>query len=391
MLKFYSDPIAAYNEISASIPPGQKFVQEGIDYEGYATKRIEDIYPGYPLSDGDAEIMGLKQGTKANCGVLTEIMAYTLSTRNDYTLEQGIYPYGLSSNGLYMIAVAKDYQRKWIAVDTLVPVNSSGYPIAASPASKDRGFWGMIFEKAFVTLMTGKYNTSNWIASFEGWYPRTRYEVSSFDDILKVFELGGHGNGGIWKIKDAAGVEKPLPPGLVGAHDYGVLDAFRLVDADGNKHELVLLCNPWGTSSADYRSSYADDSPFWDNHPEVLKYVQESRPDGGCFWMSWTELKSNQICSFSDRWYVPAPLSTHPHEQLVNYTFTDQTLTSGGSWAGRWPDPAQLRPVAIRNNDQMRITVNEPTSFRFTMRWLPGSTGDRHGYVAIATSGSNKP
>lgn len=386
MPNFYDDAIAAYDEISATIPEGQKFFQQGIDYDGYATRRIEDIYPGYPLSDGDADIMGLTQGSIGNCSVLTEIMAYALSSRNDYTMEDGIYPYGVSPNGLYMVAVAKDYKRKWIAVDTLVPVNTSGNPIASRPASKERGFFGMVFEKAFVTLMSGKYKTSNWIGSFEGWYPRTRYEVSSFDDILRVFELGGHGNGGIWAIKDAAGVQKPMPTGLVSCHDYGVLDAFRIVDADGNKHELVLLCNPWGAGAADYRSSYSDDSPFWDAHPEALQHIQESRPNGGCFWMPWADLKNNQICSFSDRWYIPVPVFTHPEQQVVDYTFTDQTITTGG-----WPNPGQLQAVAARNQDMMQIIVNEPTNFRFTMRWLPGSTGARHGYVAIALQGSTQP
>lgn len=391
MPTFYSDPVIAYNELSAAIPAGQKYVQQGFDYDGYSTRRIEDIYPGYPLSDGDADVMGLIQGEIGNCGVLSEIMAYALSCRNDYTIEQGVYPYGVSPNGLYMVAVAKDYQRRWIAVDTLVPVNGNGNPIASRPASKERGFFGVLFEKAFVTLMTGKYKTSNWIGSFDGWYPRVRYTVSNFDDILRVFELGGHGNGGIWAIKDSLGMEKPLPIGLVGSHDYGVMDAFRLIDADNNKHELVLMCNPWGTVAADYKSSYADDSPFWDAHPEALSYLQKSRPDGGCFWMPWADLKNNQICSFSDRWYVPIPLATHPYQEIINYQFTDQTLTTGDPWAGSWPNPGQLRVVALRNNDLMRITVDEPTNFRFTMRWLAGSTGDRHGYVAIATPDSTKP
>jgi hypothetical protein len=382
---FYYDPITAFQELSATIPEGQRFVQTGIDYEGKLTKYVSDIYPDYPFSDGDADAMCLEQGGMANCSVLTDIMGYAGSTRNPYTVENGVYPYGLSPNGLYLVACSQDYKKVWVAIDSQVPVDAKGRPLYARPREKTRGFFAMLYEKAAVTLHSGKYSTSTYIINtFQGWFPRVNYSVAAFDDILNVFELGGYGFGGI-----RTGV-LPMPIGLVADHDFAVLDALRITDPDGTNHELVLLANPWSAlSGKDYVSPYSDDSPFWDAHPEALAYVQKSRPDTGCFWIAWAELRNGQICApFSPRWFVPLPLATHPHEEVVDYTFTDGTVTTG-RWNGEWPEPFQLRPVAIANNDLMTITVTEPTEFRFTMKWNDKSTVGRHGYVAIALPGED--
>jgi hypothetical protein len=52
-LPMYDDPAIAYDQIAATLSPGQKYTQTGFDYEGLPTKRVEELYPKYPMFDAD--------------------------------------------------------------------------------------------------------------------------------------------------------------------------------------------------------------------------------------------------------------------------------------------------------------------------------------------------
>ncbi|MGL5059315.1 MAG: C2 family cysteine protease, partial [Microcoleus sp.] len=329
-LTFYPDPAQAYQELSSAIPEGQKYTQEGFDYEGKPTRRVEDIYPGVPLFDeSGASAWHVGQGNLSNCMILSDLAAMA-SSSNPYTIEDIIYPNTVSPIGLYMVSIADGLDRKWFPIDSFVPTNNDR-PIYARGVDGTT-IWPGLIEKAAATLKGNSYASldSKVIQSPNFyWVPSVNTTCTTFEEILAAVQMGGYGRVVFSKRTDAAGVEIKTP-GIVLDHAFGLVSALQV-----GEHRVLRLSNPW-IGGNDYASPlYADDAPFWAENGLLDKVVETTK--GGEFWLSLEEFKQLSGSLWSSQMRIPLPHPQLPHSIAFDAEFTDANAV-----VGNWPSVKSL-------------------------------------------------
>jgi hypothetical protein len=372
MLTFYADPIEAYNQIAATISEGQKYTQDGFDYQGKTIKRLEEIYPTSPVFDQDgADSWEVSQGSISNCMLLSDLTGLARS-KGPYTVKDCLYPNTASPIGLYLASIADGLERKWFAFDSNVPVGSSGKP------SNARGIdgatiWPALMEKAAAVLKGNSYaalDASVIQSPNFYWIPSISVPATTFEEVLKSVETGGYGRAGFNQQKDASGAVIKIP-GLVMSHAFGLVDALQV-----GEHRLVRISNPWGGGVDFVSPLYADDAQFWIDRPELASQ-RSATSSSGEFWMGWDELMQlGNVIGNKMRQPLPFPGLTHTF--AFDATFTDATATIRD-----WPSAKDLRPLGMSR----KITLTEPTDIAIATSWQPGGSGPRHSY-ALVTDGT---
>lgn len=406
MPQFYADPIAGYNSIAATVPSGQRYAQ-GFDFEGAVVEYAEKIYPNGKLFDpvNGANAWDFAQQELSDCVYLAELGGISES-QNVYTIEKDlIYPTVVSPIGLYMISVADGLQRKWMPIDSRVPVFPAteprvflrGFPRFACPnqveSNGESWLWGMIFEKA-AAVLRGNYtaiNQYNIGKPFPGWLPTMKRYVSDFAGVLDCVQRGGYAGITMRQQTNAAGLPIEIP-GITLNHQYEVVNAARIVDKSGFTHEILRIHNPWSAGSVDYKSPlYDEDSPFWiDNKsPSNDKLYSQAKGHAGDFWVGFTEL-ANLRGTSSYSFKIPLPITKYPYQRCINFTIDATTATKATDrWNGRYPEQGQLKPIAIAKKDLIVIDCAEPTEFLVQTKFLPGAIGALHSYIVLAANSSD--
>lgn len=359
-------------EIEESIPEGEKFTQDGFDFQGLETAYLEDIYPGEPITDGDANSWEAAQGSSlrsadgsyfgGNCGTIANIVALAACKDPDNTVESVIYPNTPSRTGCYCIRFADGLKYQWIAIDSRVPINRWNKPMYCRPTQPEHGFWGSLLEKACATIRGDSYqeitNHAQQGIAFPGWFPSIRTSATNFEQAKRIIDAGGYAIFAFPKQLDDETGEVIRVPGIVLGHAFACVDAAQVVDDDGEKHDLIRIENPW-RGGADYQGPYNDKSEFWNNASNFNHLVDASSQSGGNWWMSWQELldvKRESSILFIEKIPTPEfPYVKEAYAKLSENTFTPK----------RWPNLDQVKDAIA----PIELIVNDYAPLRISLKW----------------------
>jgi hypothetical protein len=377
-LKLYDDPVLAYNEIAATIAPGDRYVQD-FDYSVIekpacvSSEYLEVLYPLSPVTDGDIDSWQIDQGSLGNCGTMANIAGYaSISQDSEWALERGIYPLAPSAIGLYLVRVCDPDNAtgiKWVAIDSKVPTDVNGKFSLVDGGSKVLAI--ILLVKAACTMKGGCFdeitNSAQLRNSFS-WWPNILVMASNFADFKHALDAGGNAVFSMSQQLDAAGGEV-TPSGVVYGHAFAVVDAI-----EGEGYQLVRIENPWSGGS-DYASPYADDSPFWDEHPELAQKKADAKAALGNYWIDW-----QTFCLLSGKTIhdlrVPLPYSKYPSIVTFRHEFT------GNPSVGQFQRTRDRVKELFLGLPQTKLTVTETCTLNLALAWLKGS-GNRHMSIKI--------
>jgi hypothetical protein len=379
-LPMYDDPAIAYDQIAATLEPGQKYTQTGFDYEGLPTKRVEELYPNHPMFDADgSNSYEVSQGGLSNCVLLSRLCGLS-EAKNKYTVKDLIYPLTVSPIGLYFISVAQGLGRKWLPFDSSVPLYNdpnlwyNGRPRNVDVQKNNPVLWAMLMEKGTATIR-GSYaqiDAGNIQNSFPGWVPIVRKNATTFAEYQAILADGGYGGFSYTQQKDALGNPVSVE-GLYLSHEHSLLDAFEY---EGS--QAVRVANPWGGGKDLIGSpQFADGSPFWDLSPELKAKEAMTKGRDGEYWLSYSVL-----CAYMGKsdvlFEIPLPWAKYPHAKTFSFEFTDQT----GALFTDWPNQDELMAIAAATQ-QYELEVFEPTEFYGQTFWHTGSRGSKHSFLMV--------
>lgn len=384
--KLYDDPTAGYNEIAATLAPGQRAVIE-FDYattenpDATAYEYLEVMYPAATVlgADGDISSPEIYQGALGACGHFSQIACYA-SSKNEYRLETGIYPTEISPISLYLLRVQDPNNPlgvKWVATDSRMPCKPGGKSnFIGLPASG--ALAPMLAIKAEAQSKGGSFNEVTNHQVFKrsfNWFPCTTKTVKSFEEMAIAIERGAICLFSMAQQKDPLTGADITPKGVVYGHGYGLVETLTANGLDGSLVKLTRLSNPWpGGSDFISDNPYADDAAFWDQSPELSAKRDETRAFGGEYWVSW-----NCFCQLTGKTQfdvkVPLPQPEYPNVATLTYTFDDTTAIASNLLSNLWP-------LAEKRKDYIAVTVTEPTDIQIEQSWKNG-TGDRHTLLKI--------
>jgi hypothetical protein len=230
--------------------------------------------------------------------------------------------------------------------------------------------WAPLIEKACATLKGNSYaslDASVIQSPNHYWIPSVNTSVTTFEDVLAASKAGGYGRVTFTMKRDAAGAVIKVP-GIVGSHAYGLVSALQV-----GEHKLIRLSNPWGNCDDFASPLYADDAPFWKEHPELSEHVLATAK-GGEFWLGFEEFQQLSGSIWANQMRQPLPHPQLPHAFAFDATFDDATATISD-----WPSVKALRPLGMSK----KITLTEPTDIAIATSWQPNGSGPRHSFVYV--------
>lgn len=385
----FDDPIVGYQQIAATLQPGQRFQQQFLyetveNPEASAYEYLEILYPNATVlgADGDIGAWEINQSALGSCGHFSEVAAYA-SPKGEYRLETGIYPTEISPISLYLVRIQDPENplgTKWIAIDSRMPIK---------PGGKSSYFMGVSSSGAIAPLLAIKAKSSAKGGCFDeitntpalnigfNWFPSTKIQVSTFEEFASAIERGGLCVYSLTQQYD--GTTPITPPGVVYGHGYSAPDTLKTVEPDGTETKLVFMSNPWGGGS-DALSPFADDSPWWDTHPELAEKVAASRQSKGEYWVTW-----DMFCQLTGQTTyevrVPLPLPEYPYIKCIKRSFTDETAIASAS------NPFNLIKLGQRLNDVIEVSLTQSSLMQCELKWASGS-GNRNTSI-VATDANN--
>lgn len=382
--KLYDSPEQGYQEIAATLAPGQRAIIE-FDYattenpDATAYEYLEVMYPNATVlgADGDISSPEIYQGALGACGHFSQIACYASST-NEYRLETGIYPTEVSPISLYLLRIQDPNNPlgvKWVATDSRMPCKPGGKSnFIGLPASG--ALAPMLAIKAESQAKGGSFNEVTNHEVFKrnfNWFPSVTKTVKSFEEMAIAIERGAVCLFSMTQQKDPVTGADITPSGVVYDHGYGLVGTLTANDLEGMPVKLVRLSNPWPGGS-DFESSYSDNAPFWDQSPELSAKRDETRAFGGEYWVSW-----NCFCQLTGKTEfevkVPLPQPEYPNVATLTYTFDETTAIASNLLSSLWP-------LAATRKDYIAVTVTEPTEIQIEQSWKSG-TGNRHAMLKI--------
>jgi hypothetical protein len=349
------------------------------------TKYLEEIYPQGSIlgATGDLGSWNLDQGTLGSCGTFASVGGLA-AIKTEYRLENSIYPKEYSPHSLYLIRVQDPddpFGTKWVAIDSKVPVNSSGKSAFGSPY-KTNAIAGSLFVKACATCKGGSYDEITNSAKFRkafGWFPFVSAIAETFDEFADY--LGRGGMCGFAMAQQYADGLPIKPPGVIYGHAFAAVDTIKVLNADGTEAQLVRIENPWSEDS-DFASVYSENSLFWTEHPELSDKLNDAKQTTGNYWVSWTEFK---MLTGQQSFYVniPFPHPKYPHAKYFRHEFTgepafDHTQHLTAQLVANFP--AEGLPT---------LTIESETTLILDIRWINGS-GDRHVNLRFVNPQTNQ-
>ncbi|EFC37616.1 predicted protein [Naegleria gruberi] len=250
-------------------------------------------------------VMDPIQGKLEDCFLISSISGAALRTRllrKVFTHCEAIDP----KLGLYALTfyLEPNNEKMTLLLDDYLPAENGHLKFAHS---QDRGeLWISLIEKGIAKLV-GDYDKIN---------PQTNSHLFYPSNILSLL-LGGRSKqldwfsgqsttatdmmkkGTFWplieKLMDSSlsvpvcgtkpgkeGSDSINSNGLVNAHGYSLLSYRKFPEHD---LKLVNLRNTWGR--IEYNGPWSDNSPEWDQYPDVKKALEYRNADDGCFYMTY--------------------------------------------------------------------------------------------------------
>ncbi|KAK8057550.1 PALB protein [Apiospora saccharicola] len=245
----------------------------------------------------------------------------------------------VSENGKYVFRMNFNGCFRKVVIDDRLPSSHNERTLYVVDRQNPKLVWPALMEKAYLKVRGGydfpgsNSGTDLWIIT--GWIPQQLFLQS--DDIdfdqtwARVKKAYDYGDVIITLGTGRLSLAEEETSGLVGEHDYAVLD---ISESQGNKRMLVK--NPWcaglvwkGIGSSDARQSPSD-------HPTKLK--------PGSFWISFHDVTQNYESLylnwnpglFTERqdhhfvWELPPPSLSLSFAHNVQYSMT--ASVSGSAW-----------------------------------------------------------
>jgi hypothetical protein len=108
--------------------------------------------------------------------------------------------------------------------------------------------------------------------------------------VLSAIVAGGYGQTTFDKKVDANG-NMIYFDGIAYDHQFGIINAARIIDSASVVHEIIEIDNPLASRALDFDNPYGDTAQFWIDNPDYQSLVLDSRSSGGSWWMAYQQLK----------------------------------------------------------------------------------------------------
>eukprot|EP00003_Mantamonas_plastica_P004474 TRINITY_DN1354_c1_g2_i1.p1 TRINITY_DN1354_c1_g2~~TRINITY_DN1354_c1_g2_i1.p1 ORF type:complete len:688 (-),score=195.98 TRINITY_DN1354_c1_g2_i1:817-2715(-) len=267
------------------------------------------LFAGFGISG-----YSVKQSIIGDCSFLASLTVaanYERENLDANLISKCFYPRDSFSNepiynpsGKYVFRLFKNGMPRKVVVDDLMPVDSNNRLLCSS-SSNSTELWVSLLEKAYMTVMYGKYHEGGLgyidMHTLFGWIPECIYlrkmeQSTTSMDVLFARLFSMHENGDcmltLSTSSDNSGLTENLNQntGLLSNHAYAVLD-IKLVDGI----RLIRVKNPWGHER--WRGDYSpSDTNNWTHSLlQKLDYdvEMERQVDNGVFWMDWYSVCTN--------------------------------------------------------------------------------------------------
>ncbi|KAK8022333.1 Calpain-like protease palB/cpr-8 [Apiospora rasikravindrae] len=317
------------------------------DIVGGGTNINDDKYARLRLMEAEDDF-DLVQDITTDCSVVASLGAGIKHLRPGPTsiLPTVMFPIDsekgqpkVSENGKYVFRMNFNGCFRKVVIDDRLPSSHNERTLYVVDRQNPKLVWPALMEKAYLKVRGGydfpgsNSGTDLWIIT--GWIPQQLFLQS--DDIdfdqtwARVKKAYDYGDVIITLGTGRLSLAEEETSGLVGEHDYAVLD---ISESQGNKRMLVK--NPWcaglvwkGIGSSDARQSPSD-------HPTKLK--------PGSFWISFHDVTQNYESLylnwnpglFTERqdhhfvWELPPPSLSLSFAHNVQYSMT--ASASGSAW-----------------------------------------------------------
>ncbi|KAH8815773.1 hypothetical protein F5884DRAFT_193407 [Xylogone sp. PMI_703] len=262
------------------------------------------------MDTGDG--IDLVQDITTDCSVVASLCACTArgSKGIGTFLASTIYPYDksknrprISANGKYIFRLHFNGCSRRVTIDDRLPSSNSSRKLHVVDRNNPKLMWPALVEKAYLKVRGGydfpgsNSGTDLWVLT--GWIPEQIFLQS--DDLqleqlwTRISKSFGYGDVmitlGTGRL--TSGEEKVL--GLVGEHDYAVLDM-----KDTGSQRLLLVKNPWceGVVWKGPQATKAPDPPSLENS-DWTGDLRDALPSEhaattpGSFWMRFEEVGQN--------------------------------------------------------------------------------------------------
>lgn len=275
----------------------------GFNHGDIIWKRAKDIFGDkYTIFESSITMTDVNQGGIGNCYLLATLAAMC---ENPQLIASIFRTLNVPDNGCYEICVRVDGEWQVVMLDDYFPVDKNTLkPVFASPKGPE--LWVMLLEKAWAKVNGGYLNTimgcpydvmdcftnfnnefitlSNNLDREKLW--NTIIKASSNDYIMACNINEGENEGIIAQDN-----------GLVTGHIYTIINGYEKI-LKGETIRLVLMRNPWGTSS--YSGDYSDTDEVWKDEEYVKAFDYKPRANKGFFFVSFEGLIAmfslGQVC-----------------------------------------------------------------------------------------------
>ncbi|KAK6601605.1 PALB protein [Botrytis cinerea] len=276
------------------------------------SQMLKDVETTDILMNASKDI-DLVQDITTDCSVVASLCAGTARAGKGHSkvLDTILRPYDIknqrprsSKNGKYILRLQFNGCYRKVTIDDRLPASSSARNLHVVDRNNPMLLWPALIEKAYLKVRGGydfpgsNSGTDLWIMT--GWIPEQIFlqsdEIQSellWKRIYKSFEFGDVmitlGTGKLTRREEA-------DLGLVGEHDYAVLDM-----RECGSQRLLLVKNPWcdGMAWKGPRRSPVQEAPGDNTWTEGLRESLEasdtsrSSTKPGTFWMAFEDVIQN--------------------------------------------------------------------------------------------------
>eukprot|EP00930_Biecheleria_cincta_P074629 TRINITY_DN61841_c0_g1_i1.p1 TRINITY_DN61841_c0_g1~~TRINITY_DN61841_c0_g1_i1.p1 ORF type:complete len:690 (+),score=117.44 TRINITY_DN61841_c0_g1_i1:57-2126(+) len=252
------------------------------------------------FQDGTCNACDVVQGGIGDCWLMQSIAS--AANRFPETVVECVNPKQASKQGVYSIKFWSPRYKYffYILVDDYFPTSNGKLSHFAQFNSSGDGLWVMLYEKAFAKLQ-GSFakldcsgaadSPSTALCRMLGgepgcrwWKPEENASLTSSESLWhEMVERRAAGRcSTLSSAKGPNTTEIVGQDGMVTFHGYTLMD---LVEIQGFK--LMKIRNVWGRQ--EWNGDWSDESPLWDEHPDIAQELGRHVKDDGIFFMSYPD------------------------------------------------------------------------------------------------------
>ncbi|KAL7271784.1 cysteine protease [Rhizina undulata] len=240
-------------------------------------KRPHEIYDGkHVIVPEEGDVLDLAQDVITDCSVVASLCAAIGREERGFgkIVSNTLYPQNangepeISPSGKYIVKLYFNGCYRKVVIDDYLPTSKNSRALYVVCRKKPTHFAPALIEKAYLKLMGGYdfpgSNSGTDLLALTGWIPEHVFIQS--DDMVpgalwrRVYKAWGYGDVLITLGTGRMVRREELELGLVGEHDYAVLD---LKEENGTR--MILVKNPWSEGTvwrgapAEFSSDEDDD------------------------------------------------------------------------------------------------------------------------------------